>query len=505
MRRLARGTARILFGAVLAAHPALLAGQAPGANAWTGCRPAAGVDAPALVRDALHALGADERGGPVLHLRMTEATVEDYQSDRAYPPFFLGFTSRETWYQPATGVLRSNGRITFPNGEYPVGEILSAPTATYLAGDTLRPDSLSHAAALVLRALDPWALVHDWAAAGNARVVGRCLVRDYPRLLLERNGPYGRERLALDPRTRLPVTLQREEPHYLWGQIAVEYIWSNWERTARGAVPASSFRLVDGKPDVSRTVAEIHDVAPDSAPSLAVPRDGLTMTPAPPLYLLPTPPDSVRVSAATRLLVNRGYREAAALLGDTLYLLDATQGERRARADSSLLAGMFPGDHPVVLVVTDLAWPHIAGLRYWAARGATIVSHRMSRPFIEQVLARRWTREPDLYEQRRGQAHLRFVPVNDSVALAGGRLRLYPIDGLGGEGGIVAYLPDAGFLWAGDYIQTAAQPTTYTSDVGHAVQRAGLKPSRVAAQHLPLTPWRTIDSLSSLPPPAAPN
>jgi hypothetical protein len=202
------------------------------------------------------------------------------------------------------------------------------------------------------------------------------------------------------------------------------------------------------------------------------------------------------VSGRTHLLANPGYTEGVTLLGDTLYLLDATQGEERARADSAVIDRLLPGQHPVVLVVTDLAWPHVAGVRYWVARGATIVSHRLSRPFLERVLARRWTRAPDLYERRRDQAKLTFMAVDDSLSLAGGKLRLYAIDGMGSEGGIMAYLPEDQFLWAGDYIQTVQQPSTYAMEVWRAVRRAGIRPTRTAAQHLPLTRWSVLDSLA---------
>jgi hypothetical protein len=163
-----------------------------------------------------------------------------------------------------------------------------------------------------------------------------------------------------------------------------------------------------------------------------------------------------------------------------------------------MIARLFPGRHPLVLVVTDLAWPHIAGVRYWVARGATVVSHRISRPFIERVLARRWTRAPDLYERRRAHARFVFRPVSDSLALAGGKLKIYAIDGIGSEGALMAYLEGDHFLWASDYIQTIQQPSTYATDVWRAVERTRIRPSRVAAQHLPLTAWSVVDSLARL-------
>jgi hypothetical protein len=459
------GSGLLLSGLLGSLASSTTAQQAPKAGS---CRPAPEVDATTALRDALRAIGATDRRPFVLHVRAADATVEDYQSERTYPPFFLAFTSRESWYQPATGVLRVRGRITFPNGEFDPGETLSGPTATFSAGDSVRPAPAVHADR----------------------------VRDYPRIVLQRTGPYGRERLALDPRTHLPVSLDREEPHYLWGQVSASYVYSNWDRSAGVALATSSFRVVDGAAEVSRTVASVNAMPADSAPNLAVPAPQPVMPPGLPAFLRPTPPDSVRVGAATRLLVNPGYREGVVLLGDTLYLLDATQGEERARADSAMIARLFPGHHPIVLVVTDVAWPHVAGMRYWVARGATVVSHWVSRPFLERVLARRWTRTPDLYERRRGNARFTFIPVDDSLSLAGGGLRIHAIDGLGGEGAVIVYVEGDRFLWASDYVQTVRQPSTYATDVWRAVQRAGFHPSRVAAEHLPVTDWSTVDSLA---------
>ena len=126
-------------------------------------------------------------------------------------------------------------------------------------------------------------------------------------------------------------------------------------------------------------------------------------------------PAAVRVAGEC---LYRGYTEAVALVGDTAFVLDATPAEARARQDEEWIAKLFHGDHPVVVVVTDLAWPHIAGVRYWVARGATIVSHRASEDSLRRVVERRWTREPDLLE-RVGGAAPPAHPWSDVRRLAG--------------------------------------------------------------------------------------
>lgn len=221
-----------------------------------------------------------------------------------------------------------------------------------------------------------------------------------------------------------------------------------------------------------------------------------------PAFLTPSQPDTIRVGPNTFLLKNRGYAETVTLSRDTVYLLDATQGDARSQKDSVWIGKLFPGRHPIVVVVTDLAWPHVSGVRYWVAQGATIVSHRAARGFLESVVARRWTAEPDLLERRRGQSRLRFVPVSDSLRLGGGDLFLFAIDGRTSEVALAAFVRPDRFLWASDFIQSLQEPSAYLDDVWQAVARVRVSPQRVAAEHLPLSPWETADRLARRSPTA---
>ncbi len=310
-------------------------------------------------------------------------------------------------------------------------------------------------------------------------------------MVLTRAGVAGPERLYLDPRTGYPVALERTEAHYLWGQVAVAYLYSTWQSDGHAAYPGATFRLVDGATNIARSIGEFGWVPADSAPSLAVPAAS-PMPLALPGFLQPTPPDTVRIGASAFLLVNRGYTEAVVLARDTVWMLDATQGDERARQDSVWIGRLFPGRHPIALVVTDLAWPHIAGVRWWVANGATVVSHSISRPFLEQVVARRWTLSPDRLERARPRPALHFRPVRDSLVLAAGALRLYPIDGIASEGALMAYVAPEQFLWASDYVQTLTGPSQYALEVAAAARRAGIAPARLAAQHLRLTDWAVL-------------
>ena len=468
---------------------AALIGTAP-------CSPATG-DAHSLLVSAATATGLPSVASRALHVTGFDVVSQDFQSDRMYPPFLSTVDSFDTWFSPATGVERTSSHSIVAGNDYGGPTGIGSAGASYVVRDTgLVPSEDIHASLYVTRPLNVWAMLDDWLASPNVRVVGRCDYRDYPRLVLSRAGPRGEERLFLNQQTHIPVKLERTEPHYLWGQVHVDYVYSTWQRLDDVYVPGVSHRLVDGRTTIERVFGSIKLLPSDSAPSLALPAMATAMGYPVPAFLTPSAPDTIRVSANIYLLKNPGYAETVMLARDTVYVLDATQGDARARQDSAWIAKLFPGRHPIVVVVTDLAWPHVAGVRYWVAHGATIVSHTAGRSFLESVVARRWTEAPDLLERRRATARLHFIGVSDSLRLAGGDLLLFAIDGRTSEVALAAYSRPDAFLWASDFIQTLREPSAYLDDVWHATQRAHVEPSRVAAEHLRLSPWDAVARLA---------
>jgi hypothetical protein len=272
----------------------------------------------------------------------------------------------------------------------------------------------------------------------------------------------------------------------------VEFVYSTWQRVGNMHLPGVAFRMDDGITAVTRTFGVRRLVPRDSAPSLVLPAHSGEMAMTLPTFLQPAKPDTIRVSATTYLLRNRGYTEAVSLVRDTVFVFDATQGEERVHQDSLWIGKLFPGRHPIVVVVTDLAWPHVSGVRAWVARGATIVAHRAARDFLAQVVNRRWTLQPDLLESQRSRTSFHVRTVNTSLALAGGDVQIYPIDGVGSEVALMVFVRPDRFLWGSDFIQDLSQPTQYVEEVVAAARRVGIEPVKVAAEHAPLSDWSRV-------------
>lgn len=451
-------------------------------------------EAAAALARAKTSMGFARVGQRVLHANAVETEEQNYQSDRSYPPFFAAMYVLDSWLDPQSAVVRTTAQITYPGaGAVPTRTTLTDAARAF--GEADGRFQILAQTSMQSRYLDAWAVIAEWAAADDAHVIGHEPYRDYPRVVLERATPGGTHRLFLDPKTGFPVKLDFDEKHYLWGQRHIEYVYSNWFLADGIRVPGSSFRLADGKTERSRTTRSVELISRDTAPALALPATPERSTETWPGFLRPIDPTVEQIGSRTYLLSNPGYTTAVTQAGNEIFVLDATQGEARARKDHALIAKLFPGQHKVNVVVTDLAWPHIAGVRYWVANGATIIAHEAAQAFLQRVVDRRWTLEPDLLEQRRASAELVFVPVDRPHRAAEGAISLHPIDGIASEVALIAYVAADRFLWASDYIQSIAEPSVYASEVWRAVRRDGLRPERAAAQHLPLTEWAVIEAL----------
>jgi hypothetical protein len=447
-----------------------------------------GVAAATWLAGAATAIGMTRAGGRVLHvLPATESELAD-ESDRAYPPFMVQVSSRDRWFDPMADVERAAPLLVSAGGAYRITDSAVAPASDI------------NSAARVSRNFNPWAVVSDWERDLTVRVLGRCPYTDFQRVVLARTGPLGQERLYLDSRSHFPLKLESIEFNYFLGPVHDQYLYTAWFNAAPFAYyPGSVIKLTDGLGRSSWYVSlpgQATLVSRDSAPSFAVP-DSATMPMTFPPRFSADNPDTVRAGAHTFLLVNKAFTSVVTLVGDTVFVLDATGGEERAQRDSVWVGKLFPGHHPVTLVLCNAIWPHIAGLRFWVAAGARLVGHPLTHALVTSAIARRWVERPDRLERQRAHTVLHFVDVSGSLKLAGGGLTLYELDGAASEGILMAYIGADRFLWASDRIQLDSTPSLYVADLQRAVMRAGIHPLATSGPHFRLIPWSQIERVAT--------
>ncbi len=432
--------------------------------------------------------------------------LQDYQSDRTYPPFFSAMVVAEHLYDVATGAEQVVEDVLFPRGgNRPRTLVLDQRSTWFSRDDTLTEVGAAHRFFRPYRDMNPWAVTADWAADPSVRIIGTCMYRDHDRTVLERTAEGRPERLFLDADSHVPVKLERTVLTDTWGQQHEEVLWSTWiEAGPTAIVPSASFVLHDGRVVRERTVGEVtlEDSTESPVATLPAKAEG-----PPPENILGDADqmlaDTVGLGSGAYLLAHPFYNNVIVPSADTVWVLDATLNQARSQQDAAWIDRLFGSDRPVAVVVTDLAWPHIGGVRWWVARGATVFAHPSAATFLRQIVERRWTLEPDDLEERRRagtRTPFRFVGVADTRDAAGGRLQITHMGGLSTEGALMVYDRTTRFLWAGDWIQFTDRPSQYAGEVTGAAARRGIQPLQVGAQHIPVTEWADIAALNPVRP-----
>src|SRR5512138_537044 len=87
---------------------------------WTSSLLMAGEESPqAILQRASAAMGYARAGDGVLHYQLTYSDLQNYQSERTYPPYIDVMATGEAWFSPRSGVLRIDSQPVYPGFPMP--------------------------------------------------------------------------------------------------------------------------------------------------------------------------------------------------------------------------------------------------------------------------------------------------------------------------------------------------------------------------------------------------
>ncbi|MGE3191304.1 MAG: hypothetical protein AB7N90_16595, partial [Vicinamibacterales bacterium] len=283
----------------------------------------------------------------------------------------------------------------------------------------------------------------------------------------------------------------------VWGDVPTRVSVSYWERLDDGlffpkqwdvellgrphrAVTLTAFEANPAFPEGTFAIPAAQRAAFRSAPGLDAPVLGSPRQPA-----MDLADGVVHVPGSWAITF---VRQA-----DGLVVLEAPISSGYSAAVLDEAARRFPGVPVKAVVSTSDAWPHIGGVREYAARGIPLYVLDLNVAQVQRALGSPHTLHPDALERAPRAADLR--PVKDRVVIGDGpnRIELYPLRGETGERSMLAYLPGHRLLYADDMIQMGRNgPPEYAWEVAEAVRRNGLAVDTVFAMHTLPTPWANI-------------
>ena len=185
------------------------------------------------------------------------------------------------------------------------------------------------------------------------------------------------------------------------------------------------------------------------------------------------------------------YAALAVEFDDHIVVFEGPQSELRGNAIIAEVKRIIP-DKPIRYVVNS-HWhaDHSSGLRAFVAEGATILTHPINKPWLEQVLNAPHTLNPDRQEQVKNTVIVEELP--EKMVLSDGNqiLELYYVQGSNHvEGMIMGYVPKLRVLVEADGFNPAARAggpvrSRNAANLLENIRRLNLDVDTIVAVHYP--------------------
>ena len=183
---------------------------------------------------------------------------------------------------------------------------------------------------------------------------------------------------------------------------------------------------------------------------------------------------------------------------DGLVIIEAPVGSHYSVQVLDEAATRYPGVKVKALITTSDAWPHLGGVREYAARGIPIYALDLNQPILERLLESDYSAHPDALARSPRPARFTWVSARTVVGSGDTRLELYPVRGENGERMMVAYFPALKLLYTSDEIQRQRSGgffmPEYLLEVKDVMARERLVVERIFGFHAGPTPWSEIEA-----------
>jgi len=159
----------------------------------------------------------------------------------------------------------------------------------------------------------------------------------------------------------------------------------------------------------------------------------------------------------------------------------------------------FPGAAIKAVITTSDAWPHLAGIREYVARGIPIYALDLNRAILERVIGDRRKSKPDALARAPRAATFHLVSSKTSLGTGPNRIELYPLRGQTTERQMMVYFPEHQLLYGSDPFQKITDTEYFTpqtvDEVVAAVEREHLVVDRFFMMHVDPTPWTELGAV----------
>ena len=266
------------------------------------------------------------------------------------------------------------------------------------------------------------------------------------------------------------------------GDTEVETSFSDYKDFDGVPFPAQIIRVQGGHPVLALAVSAVRA---NPTVNSSVPPEVANQAPAPVL--------SAKLAEGVFYLTGGTHHSVAIEQKDHVVLVEAPLNEQRSLDLIAKIREIIP-DKPIRFVIAShVHFDHSGGLRTFVAQGATIVAHKLDKPFFEKAWRNPHTLNPD--QLATSPVPAKFQTYDDKTVLSDGnrKIEVHLIKGSGHSDDLaLVYLPAEKILVEADaYTPTAANlpppatPNPYSVNLYDNIQRLNLDVAQIAALHGP--------------------
>ncbi|HEX7139586.1 MAG TPA: hypothetical protein VF219_17165 [Vicinamibacterales bacterium] len=507
-----------LFGLLLT--PAIVAGDSDNRVVQAGKESTAS----AWLARAARALGGDEKLQTLAAVEVSGMAVwhQREQSERPEGPWFATFTDFTDVRNLRADVVKRTARTKgFSAPDWIDSADWSEATTTLIAsGVGMRSQN-----GTMTGAETPWDLGTLPLSLGPEQVV--LAARDAADLHAEADALFdgyahhviaftlagARVRLFLNSPSFLPkaVEITRVRPYDVfwapWGDVTQRVTFGLWTLEPEGVLyprlwDFSTGGQPDGTVEITRVrlnpalVASDYEISDDARQRLIVGRRPVADVP----FGMPQRP--AHEVASGIVLVPGSWNVVEIKQDDGVVIIEGPLSSNYSERAIEDARHRFAGAPIKAVITTSDSWPHIGGLREYAARDIPIYALDLNLPILRRLFAARYESVPDALMKRPRQPSLHVVAARTVVGSGPNQLVIYPFRTPSGERQMMVYWPAHRLLYTSDLFTVRDAFVFLPQQVAEATQavaRERLDVVTVFGMHYGATPWTAVVKASAPP------
>jgi hypothetical protein len=426
------------------------------------------------------------------------------QSERPEGPYLVEFHDLSELHDHARQALRRQLQVRVPPADsYTTTTLVANGVAMQAWGERQMPGSGQDAQlAAEALALSPERALLTALDAPDTHREADTVVHGVPHQVVAFTLDGAPARLYLSQYTHLPTALDYAGPAartgyaaYL-GDVVQRTTWGFWRLDKSGMRYPMQWEIqVNGMPDRTLMLRSLKVNLPYD-PALATVPEAVAARfdpkrPARDPASAPLGAKKTEIAPGV-LLIEATWNVAIVDQGDGLVVIEAPFSSAYSSRVLAEAEARYPGKPVKAVVTTSDSWPHLAGIREYAARGIPVYALDLSEPIVRRTLGASYARHPDTLQQAPRKADLRLVAGRTVIGSGPNRIELYPIRGAAAERQMMAWFPAHRLLYGSDPFQKDAagyNNPQAVSELVEAAARERLDVDRFYMMHMPPAPF----------------